>query len=167
MRLLMLAFGSLIRPVPAEWLSSGVGEKANAIALSIVVIPLLWHILTYLIFPLLFILLQYFQIINYSAITSLLYVLYQLFCYIIFYLIRGNSCPVVVSFIILYYKSHSAIVSSVMFVVTVILLWLHLPCPTCHTISVLSMYWACLACTQVVLQGNPMRPVPTPLPINS
>ena len=39
--------------------------------LRIVVIPLLWHILAYWIFLLLFILLQCFQIINYSAVTSL------------------------------------------------------------------------------------------------
>ena len=39
--------------------------------LRIVVIPLLWHILSYWIFLLLFILLQCFQIINYSAVISL------------------------------------------------------------------------------------------------
>ena len=90
--------------------------------LSIVVIPSLWHILAYLILPPLLILLQCFRIINYSAVTSLLYLLYRLFCCIIFYFIRGISCLAVVSFIILYYKSHFAIVSSVVFVVTVILL---------------------------------------------
>ena len=135
--------------------------------LSILVIPSLWHILAYLIFPPLFILLQCFRIINYSDVTSLLYLLYQLFCCIIFYFIHGISCPAIVSFIILYYKSRFAIVSSIVFVVTIILLWLHLPHPTYRTISMQSKYWACLACTQVVLQGNPMRLVPTPLPINS
>ena len=39
--------------------------------LRIVVIPLLRHILAYWIFLLLFILLQCFQIINYSTVTSL------------------------------------------------------------------------------------------------
>ena len=56
------------------------------------------------IFLLLFILLQCFQIINYSVVTFLLYLLYQLFYCIIFYFICSINCPAVVSFIILYYK---------------------------------------------------------------
>lgn len=76
----------------------------------------------------------------------LLYLLYQLSYCIIFYFIRSISCPAVVLYVILYYKSCSTIISFVVITVTIILLWLYVLHPTYLIVSILSKYWACL-CT--------------------
>ena len=107
------------------WMTQPKIERAELTLLHllrVVVIPLLRHTLAYLIFSLLFILLQCFTLLIILLWQSLLYWLYQLFYCIIFYFIRDISCPAVVSFVILYYKSCSAVVSFVVFIVIVILL---------------------------------------------